>query len=377
MGFQKHIMKIIICSLFLLATSCQNNKYNHLKDGIYAELVTSKGIMLAKLYYKKAPYTVANFVSLSEGTNLLVDSIYRNRKFYNGTIFYRVIDSFMIQGGDPLGNGFGNPGYRFDDEFHPDLKHNKPGILGMANDGPKTNGSQFYITERADRSLDSLHSVFGELLLGFDVLDSISKVKTSELDNKPIEDITLNEVNIIRIGLKAKAFDAQKIFTDYFTDLERSEKSKKEKAEAIIKATKEKFEKQLQDAILMPSGLEYVITKKGKGEKLKETSKALVQYTVYFEDGKLLETSDLKKAEALDAVNIKRKNSNKYKPIKANLSPDAQMISGFKEGLQQLSVGDNATFFIPYYLAYGETGSSVIPPKSNLIFEVEILEILN
>lgn len=376
MGLQKHIIKIIFCSLFLLMVSCQN-KYDDLQDGIYAELVTSKGIMLAKLYYKKAPYTVANFISLSEGTNVLVDSLYRDKKFYNGTIFYRVIDSFMIQGGDPLGNGFGNPGYRFDDEFHPDLKHNKPGILGMANDGPKTNGSQFYITKKADSNLDSLHAIFGELILGFDVLDSISKVKTSELDNKPIKEVNLKEVNIIRIGLSAAAFDAQKTFTNYFTDLERSEKRKKEKAEALIKATQMKFDKQLQDAVLMPSGLEYVITIKGEGEKLKETSKALVHYSVYFADGKLIETSNLKKAESLDAVNEKRKKNNKYKPIKADLSPDAQMISGFKEGLQQLSVGDKATFFIPFYLAYGETGSGIIPPKSNLIFEVEILELLN
>lgn len=376
MGFQKHIIKIIFCGLFLLTVSC-HNKYSDLQDGIYAELVTSKGIMLAKLYYKKAPYTVANFISLSEGTNILVDSLYRDKKFYNGTIFYRVIDSFMIQGGDPLGNGFGNPGYRFDDEFHPDLKHDKPGILGMANDGPKTNGSQFYITKKADTSLDSLHAIFGELILGFDVLDSISKVKTSEIDYKPTEEITLKEVNIIRIGLSAASFDAQKTFTNYFTDLERSEKRKKEKAEALILATKLKFDEQFQDAVLMPSGLEYVITKNGEGDKLKETSKALVHYTVYFEDGKLIETSDLKKAESLGAVNEKRKKNNKYKPITADLSPDAQMISGFKEGLQQLSVGDNATFFIPFYLGYGETGSGMIPPKSNLIFEVEILELLN
>lgn len=373
MGYLKHIHKILAFSFLLLTLSCQN-KYPDLEDGIYAEFITSKGSMLAKLYYEKAPYTVANFVSLAEGTNKLVDSLYRGEKFYNGTTFYRVIDSFMIQGGDPLGTGYGNPGYRFDDEFVEELKHDKPGILGMANSGPMTNGSQFYITKIAKPTLDHVHSIFGELISGFDVLDSISHVKTSEEDKKPLKDIVLKELHIIRIGIKAKAFDATNVFINHFAELERKEKERIKKEQSILNATSKKFKKQIETATLLPSGLHFIVTKKGTGEKLKENSKILMHYTAYFEDGNLLQTSKLETAEALGAVDEDRKRSDDYQPIKADLNPNAKMIAGLKEGLQQLHMGDHATIFIPFYLAYGITGSSIIPPKSNLIFEVDILE---
>ena len=374
MDTKKYTYKIILFCFLILCFSCQN-KYPDLQDGIYAEFTTSKGIMVAKLYYEKAPNTVANFVSLADGTNTLADSLYRGKKFYDGTIFHVVIDSFIIQGGDPSGTGNGNPGYWFDDEFVPDLKHDKPGILGMANDGPKTNGSQFYITEIADSNLDHVHSVFGELILGFDVLDSISKVKTSEEDGKPVEDVTLKEVNIIKIGVKAKAFDAANIFINHFAELERLEKERVQKEQALLMATKNKFDTQQKKSTLLSSGLQFLVTEKGTGEKLKENSKVLINYTVYFEDGKLLQTSTLDIAEALNAVDEERKSNNAYQPIKADLSANAKMITGFKEGLQQLSVGDKATLFIPFYLAYGETGNAIIPPKSSLVFEVDILEL--
>lgn len=376
MGSLKHIHKVFLFStLLLLNLSCEK-KYTNLDDGIYAEFITTKGVMVAKLFYKKTPYTVANFVSLAEGTNTLVDSLYKGKKFYNGTLFYRVVDSFMIQGGDPLDNGFGNPGYRFDDEFVDDLKHDKPGILGMANSGPMTNGSQFYITETPRPNLDNVHTIFGELVLGFDVLDSISNVKTSVEDKKPLEDIVLNELNILKIGVQAKSFDAPQVFINHFAELERIEKERIKKEEAIIKATNKKFKKQLEASTLLPSGLHVIVTKPGTGEKLKEISKILMHYTVYFEDGKLLQTSNLKTAEALNIIDEERKRNNNYQPIKAELGKNAKMIAGLKEGLQQLSVGDKATFFIPFYLAYGLTGNAIIPPKSNLIFEVEILELV-
>ncbi|MCL6296626.1 peptidylprolyl isomerase [Jejuia spongiicola] len=368
------IIKILSLAFLISLTSCKA-QYPNLEDGMYAEFVTTKGVMVAKLNYKKAPITVANFVSLAEGTNTMVDSLYREKKFYNGLIFHRVMDKFMIQGGDPLGTGAGSPGYKFNDEFHPDLKHDTLGILSMANPGPNSNGSQFFITEVPKPHLDNRHSVFGELVLGADILDTISKVKVDSR-NKPIEAVVIDELNIIRKGKEAKKFDAPKIFINHFAEVDRLEKEKKAKAEAIIKASKEKFNKQQEKAITLPSGLQYTITKKGNGEKLKETHKVLTDYAVYFENGKLLETSSLKIAEALDAVNEKRKLADQYQPLTANLSPNARMISGFKEGLQQLNVGDQATLFIPYHLAYGEAGNRGIPPKSNIIFEVEILEIV-
>lgn len=374
MVLKKYLYKIILYFSLILTFSCQN-KYPDLEDGIYAEFITNKGVMVAKLYYQEAPNTVANFISLAEGTNTLVDSIYKGKKFYNSTIFHVVIDSFIIQGGDPTETGQGNAGYWFDDEFAPNLRHDKPGVLGMANDGPKTNGSQFYITETANPFLDNVHSIFGELVLGLDVLDSISNVKTSEIDDRPLEDITLEEVNIIKKGVKAKTFDAAHTFINHFAELERLEDKRIKKEQNILLATKKKFDPLQKSSIQLSSGLQYVITKKGTGEKLTENTKVLVNYSVYFDDGKLLQTSKLDVAKSLDVVDEERKIKNGYQPIKADLSANAKMITGFKEGLQQLSVGDKATLFIPYYLAYGDTGNAIIPPNSNLIFEVEVLEL--
>ncbi|WP_445732179.1 peptidylprolyl isomerase [Mariniflexile sp.] len=365
---------IAILYILLACFSSCKAPYPELEDGIYAEFITTKGVMVAKLAYDKTPVTVANFVSLAEGTNTMVDSAYIGKKFYNGTIFHRVIDSFMIQGGDPTGTGSGNPGYKFMDEFHPALKHNKPGILSMANSGPNTNGSQFFVTEVPKPRLDNRHSVFGELVIGLDVLDSISNVKTGT-NNKPVEDVVIKELNIIRKGNNANSFDAPKVFINHFAKAEKLEKEKAAKTEAILKASAEKFNKQKEQATTLPSGLQYIITEKGTGKKLTETSKILTHYAVYFENGQLLETSKLETAEAFDMVNEQRKAANQYQPIPADIGPNARMISGFKEGLQQLSVGDKATLFIPYHLAYGETGNKSIPPKTDLIFEVEIVEL--
>lgn len=365
--------KILFITLLITITSCKA-QYPDLEDGMYAEFVTTKGTMVAKLAFEKTPITVANFVSLAEGTNTMVDSAYKGKKFFNGTIFHRVIDSFMIQGGDPTGTGAGSPGYKFLDEFHPDLKHDKPGMLSMANSGPKTNGSQFFITEKPTPFLDNKHAVFGELVLGLDVQDSISNVKTDSND-KPLEDVVIKELNIIRKGKAAKTFDAPKVFINHFAEAEKLEKEKAAKAEALLNTTKDKFKKQREQATTLASGLKYTITEKGTGANLKETSKVLTNYTLFLEDGKILDTNKLEVAETFGIVNEHRKAANQYQPIVANLSPNAQMIAGFKEGLQQLQVGDKATLFIPYHLAYGETGNRAIPPKTNLIFEVEILEL--
>ena len=374
-----HTLKSPLKGLFIfliIASLCScKAQYPDLEDGIYAEFITTKGIMLAKLSYNKAPITVANFVSLAEGTNTMVKDDYKKKKYYNGHIFHRVIDKFMIQSGDPTGTGSGNPGYKFNGEFHPDLKHDRPGILSMANSGPNTNGSQFFIMEVPKPFLDNNYNVFGELIQGIDIQDSISNVKTSSGD-RPIEDVIIQELNIIRKGKDAKKFDAPNIFVNHFGEIERLKKEKEAKAKAIIEASIKKFKQQKENAITLPSGLQYIVTEKGTGEKLTENATVSAHYAVYFESGKLLETSKLEIAEALDVVNEKRKTADKYQPIEADIGPDAGMIAGFKEGLQQLSVGDKATLFIPYHLAYGEAGNRGIPGKSNIIFEVEILKII-
>ncbi|GGD02962.1 peptidylprolyl isomerase [Hyunsoonleella pacifica] len=372
--FKQNTACILFAVVFILGVSGCKSQYPELEDGIYAEINTTKGKMIAKLHYKKAPITSANFISLTDGTNTLVTDSLKGKKFYDGLIFHRVMDKFMIQGGDPLGTGLGNPGYRFMDEIHPDLKHDKPGVLAMANAGANTNGSQFYITEVPRPDLDNRYSVFGELVIGLDVQDSISNVKTDNRD-KPLDSVVINQLNIIRKGKEAKQFDAPEVFKNHFIEREKKEKAQKARREKILKETVEKHTKQKQDAVTLESGLKYFISEKGNGAPLKVFSKAKTHYALFFEDGTLLDTSNLNLAETLEAVNERKKAANRYIPITADLSPDAPMIAGFKEGLQQLNVGDKATLFIPYHLAYGEAGIRGIPPKTNLIFEVEILSL--
>ncbi|MGC6431299.1 MAG: peptidylprolyl isomerase [Jejuia sp.] len=371
-SFKCFNLVLFICGLTLF--SCKS-QYPELEDGIYAEINTSKGKMVAKLFYKKAPITSANFISLAEGTNALVSEQYKKKKYYNGLIFHRVMDNFMIQGGDPLGTGRGNPGYRFMNEFHPDLKHDKPGILAMANAGPDTNGSQFYITEVPRPDLDNRYSVFGELVMGLDIQDSISNVKTDAAD-KPLDSVIINELNIIRKGSDAKGFDAFDVFKNHFAEEEKRKKEEKEKQERIKSEYKAKHSLQKAEATTLPSGLSYYVSEKGEGPALKVNDQIMSEYALFYENGFLVDTSNLNLAETLNAVNERKKAANRYIPIKADLSPDAPMIPGFKEGLQQLNVGDKATIFVPYHLGYGESGSGKIPPKTNLIFEVEILSLV-
>jgi len=170
-----------------------------MEDGIYAKIITEKGEILISLEYKLAPITVSNFIGLSKGTL----SNYSNKKqlrFYDNLIFHRVIPEFMIQGGCPEGNGMGGPGYNFKDEFHPDLKHDKPGVLSMANSGPNTNGSQFFITHLPTHWLDGKHSVFGNVIEGQSIVDSISNGDK------------IQKVEIIKVGEDAENFDEVKVF---------------------------------------------------------------------------------------------------------------------------------------------------------------------
>ena len=167
---------------------------------VYADFNTSEGNFTIRLFDKEAPNTVANFVGLAEGTKEWTDPRTNQKStqpFYDGIIFHRVIDGFMIQGGDPLGQGVGGPGYKFADEFHPSLRHNRPGILSMANAGPNSNGSQFFITLVPTPHLDNRHSVFGEVIEGMDVVQKIGKARTGPRD-RPVNDIVIQSVKIRR-----------------------------------------------------------------------------------------------------------------------------------------------------------------------------------
>lgn len=390
MKFLKIPMKIFLLALLMSATSC-NDQYPDLKDGLYAEFVTNKGTMVAKLTYDKTPVTVANFIALAEGNHPMVDSTYKGKKYYNGLTFHRVMDKFMIQGGDPTGTGSGSPGYKFGDEFHPDLMHDKPGVLSMANSGPGTNGSQFFITEVPTPNLNFRHAVFGELVKGLEIQDTISNVKTSKPGDKPIEDVIIQELNIIRIGLEAKSFDAPKTFTEELPKIkERQEKIRQEKLKKAEEENKAREAKNIETAVSVKpvldgylakatasaSGLKTHFIVKGTGEKPRPGANVKVNYEGYFPDGRLFDSNRQEIEEKHGMLNEMKVQRDMYKPMPMKISPDARMIQGFKEGAAQLSVGDKAFFYLPYHLAYGEKANGPIPAKSDLIFILELVEIV-
>ncbi|PNW26737.1 peptidylprolyl isomerase [Formosa algae] len=374
MTLLKQSFKFFLLALMVSFTAC-NEKYPDLEDGMYAEIITNKGTMVANLEFEKTPVTVANFVSLAEGTNTMVDSIYKGKKFYDGIIFHRVIDGFMIQGGDPTGTGSGGPGYKFQDEFVDSLKHDKPGILSMANAGPGSNGSQFFITEIPTPNLDNRHSVFGELVLGLDVQDSISNVEKNARD-KPLEDVVIETINIIRKGSAAKKFDANAVFLNSFAEIER----KKEEAEKKTNEAKAAFLE--QDKALkanmktLPTGLGISVISEGDGVKPKSTDKVLINYAGYLEDGSLFDSNYVEVAKEFGVYNPQRDQQGGYKPFPMIYNETAGLIPGFREAMLNMNVGDKIRAYIPAALAYGERGAPpVIAPNSNLIFDLEIVGI--
>lgn len=306
-------------------------------NSMQAKIKTTKGDILIELEYEKTPITVANFVSLAEGA--MKNSAKENGvPYYDGLKFHRVIDNFMIQGGCPSGTGMGDPGYKFQDEFHPDLKHDRAGILSMANSGPNTNGSQFFITHNETPWLDNKHTVFGHVISGQDVVDAIA------------QDDIMESVTILREG-SAKDFDANKVFNDGIAEAKKEEEKKRLESEKAMKEL-------TKGAIVTESGLAYKIINKGDGEvHPKENSTVTVHYTGMLTNGTIFDSSVQRGETATFPLN--------------------RVIPGWTEGVQLMVVGDKWTFIIPSNLAYGANGipQAGIGPNATLIFEVELLEI--
>ena len=377
-------MTIMIKKMYLLAvlglliTSCKTSKRADLGDGLFADIKTSKGDIIVRLEQEKTPVTVANFVSLAEGTNTFVSEEYKDKKYYDGLTFHRVMKDFMIQGGDPLGQGTGNPGYKFMDEFNDSLVHDKKGILSMANSGPTTNGSQFFITHKETPWLNNKHTVFGEVVEGLDVVDSIANVPVGA-GNKPIEPVIMNTIEIIRNGKEARKFDAVQIMTDYFDgEEERLAAIEKEKAEklAAVQKIKDEFtaslDAQKAKATELPSGLKVLTLENGNGEKPKVGQKVNVMYAGYLENGTLFDSNYKEIAEKYGVFDWNREQGGGYMPVPMDYSPDSRLIAGFREGLLTMKVGDKVRLFIPSHLGYGEQGGGPIPPNADLIFDLEI-----
>lgn len=393
-----------ICVLAALVSSSCQEQYPNLEDGLYAEIATSKGTMVAKLYFEEVPVTVANFVALAEGNHPMVEEQYKGKPFYDGIIFHRVMDNFMIQGGDPTGTGRGTPGYRFAADFNKDLKHDKPGVLSMANAGGiNTNGGQFFITEVPYPSLDffdaqgnlkpcdqprvSCHSVFGQLVEGIEVQDSISNVEVVDpraRNHKPIQDVTITKVTIIRKGKAAKMFDAPKVFEEQMPEVENTfyaerENARKAAEEMARNAKTEwlaKNETMEGRRIDSPTGMAMIFTHESNGEQPNASQSVNIDCAGYFEDGTLFWTTWKEVAVNNGKYDERQDQMNRYVPFSMPYNESATLVAGFKEAMLNMKVGDKARVFIPYYLGYGESGNPpVIPPRSNLVFDIELTSI--
>jgi len=313
-------------------------------DGIFADFQTSKGDIIVKLTYKLTPLTVANFVALAEGTQKNTAKPL-GTPFYDGLVFHRVIADFMIQGGDPLGNGQGNPGYAFPDEFVKALKHDGPGVLSMANSGPNTNGSQFFITHKATPWLDGRHTVFGYVVKGQEVVDSIAQGDVIE------------HIVIRRVGQDAKNFDAPKVFKDDMKAIEDAKAAKLAEEKAALKKIVDTLSKDAVSVETTDSGLTIIKTFAGNGNAPVAGKEVKVHYRGKLLSGKVFDSSFERGEPIAFPVGVGR------------------VIPGWDEGIMKLVVGDKATLVIPSELAYGERGAGgVIPPNADLIFDVELVE---
>lgn len=311
-----------------------------MKEGLYAKFITTKGEIITTLTYEETPGTVGNFVGLAEG-EIANSAKALGIPYFDGLIFHRVISDFMIQGGDPKGTGTGGPGYQFDDEFHPKLRHNTPGVLSMANAGPGTNGSQFFITHVETPWLDDKHTVFGKVIEGQEVVDAIQQGDKIE------------HLKIIRIGEKANQWDGVKVFNDFV-------KSKKEREAATLKKQEELMVKLTEGFDKTKSGLYYKMVKAGNGKLPQKGNTVSVHYTGMLTDGSVFDSS-----------------YQRNQPIEFPIGM-GQVIPGWDEGILLLKQGAKARLIIPSHLAYGEFGAAgVIPPNATLIFDVELVQIKN
>ena len=341
---------MLSCTPIYKKMNIDKETYESLNDGLYAKLQTSQGNMIVKFEEKAAPVTVANFVGLAEG-KIENKSKANGIPFYDGTIFHRVIKDFMIQGGDPQGTGMGGPGYKFDDEIN-DLKHTGKGILSMANSGPNSNGSQFFITEVATPWLDGKHTIFGKVVKGVEVIDTIAKVDKGAQD-KPKEDIVLEKVTVFSKGKELEGYDAAKIFNEGKSKIAENNKKALEEKEALVLKSLEGIKTGMEKTA---SGLYYKITQKGTGAKPTAGQEVSVHYAGRLVNGTEFDSSYKRNEPIAFPVGM------------------GHVIKGWDEGIMLLNVGDKATFLIPAELGYGARGAGgVIPPNAWLIFDVELV----
>ncbi|MDR2759453.1 MAG: peptidylprolyl isomerase [Spirochaetaceae bacterium] len=318
--------------------ACTAKEKNDLGDGLFALIKTNKGDMILRLEYQRAPLTVCNFAALAEGKMNNTGG----KPFYDGLSFHRVVEDFMIQGGDPLGNGSGGPGYNFPDEFDPGLTHDGPGVLSMANAGPGTNGSQFFITHKATPWLDGRHSVFGRIVRGQEVVNAIQA-------GDRIEKIT-----IIRNGSEAEAFKGDQAAFDGL--LRQAAAAAAEKTRLKRETDVAEITAKYPDTAKTASGLRYTIIQDGTGPKPAPGQIVSVGYKGMFLSGEIFDASDLHGG-----------------PLEFQAGA-GQIIPGWEETVLDMRLGEKRLVIIPPELAYGEqgAGNGTIPGNTFLVFEMEL-----
>ncbi len=307
------------------------------KEGVFAVMETEKGTMVLELFYKDTPLTVINFVGLAEGT---LDAA-KGQPFYNGLKFHRVIKDFMIQGGDPKGNGTGGPGYKFPDEWCDKYSFDGPGYLAMANSGANTNGSQFFITHVPTSWLNGKHTIFGKILEGQDVVDSVEQGDT------------IMDLKIVRQGKDAEKFTAtQKDFDQAVYDAAKRAQEAKEKAMAKVTEGCKKS----------PEGIFYKVLEKGNGKKVGQGKNVTVGYKGYLVDGQIFDASQEFHPQGHEPLEFK--------------TAGGQMIPGFDIMVQDMEYGETRTIILPPEMAYGDYGvpQAGIPGGAYICFDVKVIK---
>lgn len=339
-GLSRGMLLPSLALIFAVMTTSCNETEIDLKDGLYADFITNRGDIIVELYPDKAPLTVMNFVGLAEGD---LDFADRKGAFYDGITFHRVIENFMIQGGDPQGTGSGGPGYRFADETDNGLVFDEPGILAMANAGPDTNGSQFFITHVPTPHLNGKHTIFGSVVQGQDIVDSIEQGDSIE------------KLKIIRVGSEATAYKAD---SAAFKEIEAAVLSRRSAAgEEQEKAIMNDIANRWPDAVRdEETGIYYVIRTEGTGGKPSPRTKIKVHYTGTLMDGTEFDSS-----------------RTRNDPFEFNVG-SGQVIPGWDVSLLDMKKGERRIIILPPEMAYGSRGIGPIPPDSWLVFDVELLD---
>ena len=341
---KKLLTGILMACMMIASVGCESKNNKGVKnmeelngkEGVFAVLETEKGKIVLELFYKDTPLTVINFAGLAEGK---LDAA-NGKPFYDGLKFHRVIADFMIQGGDPKGNGTGGPGYKFPDEWCDKYSFDGPGYLAMANSGENTNGSQFFITHVPTDWLNTKHTIFGKVISGQNVVDTVAQGDT------------IKKLTIVRQGADAEKFSCTQ--DDWNTALKN-----------LVKANEDKKAKEMENVIAgctkSPEGIYYQILKKGNGKKVGKGKNVTVEYKGYLVNGNLFDASKGMHPQGHDPLEFK--------------TAGGQMIPGFDLMVQDMEYGETRKMVLPPEMAYGSQGiPGVIPGGAYICFDVEVVK---